>query len=80
MSTQIKLRYDGIKKMLNCDYMKDCIRKYGEAVQRRAGESYRSSTHYTGQRVAADVRTNDRSAIQDNLENNTLLKALKGGL
>lgn len=63
--------------MLNCKEMESIIVNHAARVANNAGEGYTAAQpHYTGQRVAINVYPKTREAAVDNLNNNTLLKAL----
>ena len=44
----------------------------------RAGDGYATDVYQAGSRVIASVYTETEEAMKDNLENNTLLKAVSG--
>lgn len=78
MSTvKVELNYDGIGSMLRGSEMKALMERYGAQISGRAGEGYSFRVHDTGQRQAANIYPDTKEAYQDNLNNNTLLKALK---
>ena len=66
----------GVRELLKSDEMKNVIESYAEEIRARAGDGYGTRTHYSEQRVIVNVFAEDPEAIQDNLENNTLLKAV----
>lgn len=73
---ELKLRSDGIREMLKSDELKNYCKNQAEIVASKAGTGYGVST-YTGKtRVNASVRAVTNEAYKDNLENNTLMKAV----
>lgn len=73
----IKLSYSGIGAMLRGEEMKQLITDYASGVVQRAGGDFSFRVHNTGQRQAANVFPTTKEASMDNLQNNTLLKAVK---
>lgn len=73
----IKLSYSGIGSMLRGEEMKQLITDYASGVVQRAGSDFSFRVHNTGQRQAANVYPTTKEASMDNLQNNTLLKAVK---
>lgn len=68
----------GVSELLKSEEMMNLCKSVAEQIAQRAGDGYEVST-YTGKtRVNASVRAVTREAMQDNYENNTLLK-LTGG-
>jgi len=55
--------------------MVDIIESHAKAMQNRVGDGY--TVRYGKSRAVAFVETDSDSAAQDNLDNNTLLKAVK---
>ena len=78
MFKTIKLSYSGIGSLLRGEEMKQLVTDYAAGVIQRAGGDYDYRVHNTGQRQAANVYPTTRAASLDNLENNTLLKAVRG--
>ncbi len=74
---KIKLSYTGIGAMLKGDEMRQLVSDYGAQTALRAGDGYSYRVHNTGQRQAANVFPVTKEASNDNLANNTLLKAVK---
>ena len=65
----------GVGELLKSAEMRQVIEEYANEVRNRAGDGYEMQTHFSEQRVIANVYTATEEAILDNLENNTLLKA-----
>lgn len=73
---RISLDYAGIGQLMRGEGMAAAVGEYGAAIASRAGSHYGFRVRNTGQRQAADVYTADREGVQDNYDNNTLLRAL----
>lgn len=67
----------GVKKLLNCEDVSKELVHQAYRVANAAGPGYNvAAPHKTGQRVAVNVYPATREAAIDNLENDTLLKAV----
>lgn len=74
----IELNHAGIDQLLKSQWAMDCCKEIAEEVASRAGEDYHVSTFTGKSRVNASVGPSTYEAYQDNMENNTLLKAIGG--
>ena len=72
------LNKSGVNQLLKSDEMKGVIEGYADGIAHRAGNGYEVRMHETNERVIANVYADTDEAIQDNLENNTLLKSMRG--
>ena len=80
-NVRIRLDRGGIKALLNAPEVEALVKEHAAAVAGRAGDGYEAAPpHRTGQRWAANVYPATREAAIDNLENNTLLRAIGGGI
>lgn len=70
---QFKLNYKGVGELLHSSEMESVLMSYANATAGRAGEGYKALQ--MGTRVI--VVTDSDEARQDNLDNNTLLKAVR---
>lgn len=68
--------HEGIGQLLKSAEMQAVLIDYANAVQNRAGDDY--SVYVGLTRANVSVRTDNDNAVQDNYENNTLLKSLGG--
>lgn len=75
---QIKVNYAGVGELLKSDEMAALMQEYAQQTQQKAGDGYATDVFYGNSRVMASVYTETQEAAKDNLENNTLLKALGG--
>lgn len=65
----------GVSELLKSAEMRQVIEEYGNEVLARAGDGYDARTTFTD-RVGVNVFPATEEAALDNLENNTLLKAV----
>ena len=72
------LNKEGVKELLNSEEMQLVLRKEADKVLRRLNKGYGASPGFTSQRAKISVGTQSHEAIIENLEQNTLLKALGG--
>lgn len=73
----IVLNSAGIKEILRSEEVQKLVKGYADEIQQRAGDGYESSIHIGPLRARASVKAMTRKAKQDNLKNNTLLKAMR---
>lgn len=74
---KFELNEAGVIELLRSEAMKSLIDGRASAVKNRAGDGYEWDSYAAGTRVVANVWAETPEAKKDNLENNTLLKALK---
>ena len=72
----IKLNSDGVRELLRSDEVKGFISEKANEISGRCGEGYATDTKLMSTRVIASVYTEDPKAMKDNLDNNTLLRAM----
>ena len=76
---KFKLNPKGVRELLQSQEMLNVCQKHANDIQGRAGDGYEVSTHSPGKtRVNARVSAATPKAVKDNLENNILLKAVRG--
>lgn len=73
---KFKLNYEGVSQLMKSPEMQGVLIDYANKIQSRAGDGY--SVHVGPRRANVSVRTETDAAAQDNLDNNTLLKAVRG--
>lgn len=73
---EFKLNRKGVGELLKSNEMERVLESYGQSVAGRAGEGYRTGAYQGTDRVKVNVWPGTREAWQDNMENNTLLKAV----
>ena len=72
---KFQLNRKGVRDLMRSPEMKEVIESHARAMQGRAGDGY--TVRYGKSRTVAFVETGSDGAAQDNLDNNTLLKAVK---
>ena len=72
----VKRNSAGIREFLRSEQVRDLVQRRGEAVAARAGGNYETQTVMLDKKYLAIVKPADAQARRDNLENNTLLKAI----
>ena len=73
---KVELNHEAVGELLNSSEMQELVKSYADEIAERAGEGYASDTYNAGSRVIASAYTETEEAMEDNLENNTLLKAM----
>ena len=72
---KFELNRAGVSRLLKSPEMRSVIEANAASVQKNAGDEY--VVKYGKNRVVAFVETGSDEAAQDNLDNNTLLKAVR---
>lgn len=75
---KFKLNGAGVRELLQSGEMQSILSEYAASTASRAGDGYASSVHMGQKRAYANVYPDTHDAYTENLENNTLLKALGG--
>lgn len=78
-SMEIKLNYSGVGELLRSSEMAAVLSEQAEKIRSRCGDGYSTDTYSAGTRVVASVYTETTEAMQNELESNTLLRAIGGG-
>ena len=73
---KIELNDAGFIELLKSQEITDAVKEVADQVAARAGDGYATDVYQAGTRVIASVYTETEEAMKDNLENNTLLKAV----
>ena len=73
---EFKLNREGVRELMQSDDMISVLKTYADGIATRAGEDYEVYVGPT--RANVSVRTANERGAQDNLDNNTLLKAVRG--
>lgn len=76
---RIELNSAGVRELLKSGEMEALLREKAGEIASRCGEGYESDSKQMPTRVIASAYTGTKEAMQDNLENNTLLRNLGGG-
>lgn len=76
-NVKIELRSDGVRELLRSKEVEAECEKHASDMAARLGTSDYETSRYTGtNRVNVSVRAKTQKAVQDNLNNNTMLKAV----
>lgn len=73
---KLVLNSDGIRAMLTSPEMMSVCRSYAEDINATMGDGYEVSEYTGANRVNVSVHAVSEAAKQDNLDNNSLLKAV----
>lgn len=74
---RFELNSSGVRALLKSSEMKEAVSEKAEEIAARCGDGYSTDVKYMTTRVIASVFTDSEEAYKDNLENNTLLKAVQ---
>lgn len=75
-SFKFELNREGVRELMRSQEMQNVLVGYASSVANRAGEGY--DVHVGSTRANVSVETATKKAREDNLENNTLEKAVRG--
>ena len=73
---KVELNHEAVGELLKSSEMQELVKSYADEIAKRAGDGYASDTYNAGSRVIASAYTETEEAMEDNLENNTLLMAV----
>lgn len=74
---KIVLNRAGVREMLRSNEMLGICKEYADHAVNRLGSGYEVTTYTGKNRVNAAVETATYRAMRDNMQNNSILKALK---
>ena len=72
-----KLDYKGVGELLKSEAMQTVLNEYATNIRNRCGNGYEQDIYVGKSRANAMVKATTYQAKRDNLENNTLLKAVR---
>lgn len=75
---QIVLNRDGVRDLLH-EVGRNVCGELAQNIAASCGSGYESDIYDAGGRTVASVYTANKEAMQDNLENNTILRACGNG-
>lgn len=78
-NVRFELNRAGVKELLQSDEMTAVLQQEANKILGRLPHGYGTTAGETSQRAKVTVGTRTFDAARDNLQNNTLLKALGGG-
>lgn len=73
---KFELNSDGVTALMKSPEMQSALISHAKAIKNRAGDGY--DVHVGPSRANVSVATGNAAAAQDNMDNNTLLKAVRG--
>lgn len=73
---ELHLNRQTVRNLLYSQEVESAITEAAESIKGRAGKGYDVETFRGHDRVRAVIRTNSHESANDNLSNNTLLKAV----
>lgn len=76
-NVHIELNSEGVRALLRSAEIMSVCREYADAARSRLGEGYEVTTHMGQNRVNASVAAVTAKARKENLEQNSILKALR---
>lgn len=74
---KIELNTSGVRELLKSSEMKAECEKHAKQALGKLGDGYMVTTHTGKNRVNASIYAESYRARRDNMENNTILKALR---
>ena len=74
--TKIVLNKKGVRELLRSQEMMNVCASYAKKAVQKLGDGYEVSNHVGKNRVNSSVRTVTSEAVKENMENNTILKAV----
>lgn len=74
---RFELFRNGVFELMRSAEMQAVLQEHAEKVKQRAGDGYEMDTYVGPHRANCMIFANTADAWRDNLENNTLLKALR---
>lgn len=77
-TSRFELNYAGVGELLRSGEMKAVVEAYTDAVLSHAGPDYGAEVKFVKDRWAGYVDDRTEKGNRDNLDNNTLLKSLRG--
>ncbi len=74
---RIELNREGVRALLRSSEMMDVVTGIANSAQGRLGSDYEVTTHTGKNRVNASIEAATSKARRENMETNSILKALK---
>lgn len=73
----VVLNSEGVRQLLRSDEMQNLLREKAENALASLGEGYETTAYVGKNRANASIKAVTYKAKKDNLQNNTILKALR---
>ena len=74
---KFKLNGQGVAELLKSAAMQEVLKEYATGIKNRCGDGYTQDIYVGKNRANAMVSAETREALRDNLDNNTILKAVR---
>ena len=74
---KFKLNYKGVGELMKSKAMQTVLMEHATSIKNRCGDGYEQDVRVGKSRANAMVKATTYQAKRDNLENNTLLKAVR---
>jgi len=74
---KFKLNRQGVAELMKSAAMQEVLNKYATGIRNRCGDGYTQDIYVGKNRANAMVSAETYQAKRDNLENNTILKAVR---
>jgi phage-related protein len=72
-----KLNYKGVGELMKSEAMQSVLNEYATNIKNRCGDGYEQDIYVGKNRANAMVKATTFKAKKDNMDNNTILKAVK---
>lgn len=76
---KFQLNREGVRQLLRSDEMERALEDYASSAWSRLGPGYEFGSYFGKNRVNVEIRAETYQAKRENLKNNSILKAVKGG-
>lgn len=73
---RIVLNRKGVRELLKSPEMRAMLNERAQNIKARLGDGYKADTYVGSNRVNAMVWASTRKTIKDDLDNNTIIKAM----
>lgn len=77
MSSKFKLNRSGVAELMRSEAMQGVLNEHATRIQNRCGDGYEQDIYVGKNRANAMVSATSFKAKKDNMDNNTLLKAMR---
>ena len=75
--TIVKLNRKGVSELMKSKEMQIVLKEYATGIKNRCGDGYEQDIYIGKNRANAKVSAATRQASTDNMQNNTILKAVR---
>lgn len=76
-NVKIKLNRSGVAELMRSSAMQEVLQEYATGIRNRCGDGYTQDVYVGKNRANAMVSAETYEANRDNIENNTILKAVR---